>query len=93
MTGRLQGKVAIVTGAASGFGAGIAEKFVAEGAQVLIADRNGEGALDLAARLGAHGKARVLTQFTWDRKYELVRRVYERLAARHSLAGLTVSDL
>ena len=40
MTGRLQGKVAIVTGAASGFGAGIATKFVAEGAQVLIADRN-----------------------------------------------------
>ena len=57
MTGRLQGKVAIVTGAASGFGAGIAQKFVAEGAQVLIADRNGEGALDLAARLGAHARA------------------------------------
>ncbi len=57
MTDRLKGKVAIVTGAASGFGAGIAEKFVAEGAQVLIADRNGEGALDLAARLGSHARA------------------------------------
>lgn len=37
---RLAGKVAIVTGAASGFGAGIARKFVAEGARVLIADIN-----------------------------------------------------
>ena len=57
MTGRLQGKGAIVTGAASGFGAGIAAKFVAEGAQVLIADRNLEGALDVAARLGPAARA------------------------------------
>ena len=37
---RLEGKVAIVTGGGSGFGEGIATKFVAEGAQVLIADRD-----------------------------------------------------
>ena len=36
MSNRLKAKVAIVTGAASGFGAGIAAKFVAEGAQVLL---------------------------------------------------------
>jgi 3-oxoacyl-[acyl-carrier protein] reductase len=51
-TGRLAGKVAIVTGAASGFGAGIARQFVAEGARVVIADLNGEGATALAAELG-----------------------------------------
>jgi 3-oxoacyl-[acyl-carrier protein] reductase len=51
--GRLAGKVAIVTGAASGFGAGIASRFVAEGARVVIADLNGEGAQALAAELGA----------------------------------------
>ena len=34
---RLEGKVAIVTGGGSGFGEGIAAKFVAEGAKVLIA--------------------------------------------------------
>jgi 3-oxoacyl-[acyl-carrier protein] reductase len=50
--GRLAGKVAIVTGAASGFGAGIAAQFVAEGARVVIADQNGEGALALASALG-----------------------------------------
>ena len=51
---RLNGKTAIVTGAASGFGAGIARKFVAEGAQVMIADLNLEGAQALAKELGAH---------------------------------------
>ena len=51
--GRLAGKVAIVTGAASGFGAGIATQFVAEGARVVIADLNGDGAQALASQLGA----------------------------------------
>ena len=55
--GRLAGKVAIVTGAASGFGAGIAARFVAEGARVVIADLNGEGAQSLAGELGAAAKA------------------------------------
>ncbi|MEL7047857.1 MAG: SDR family NAD(P)-dependent oxidoreductase, partial [Pseudomonadota bacterium] len=45
---RLSGKSAIVTGGASGFGEGIARKFVAEGAKVLIADLNLEGAERLA---------------------------------------------
>ncbi|WP_238363884.1 SDR family oxidoreductase [Mesobacterium pallidum] len=49
---RLEGKTAIVTGAASGFGAGIARKFVAEGARVMIADLNGDGAAALASELG-----------------------------------------
>ena len=48
---RLESKTAIVTGAASGFGAGIARKFAAEGARVLIADINGESAQALAAEL------------------------------------------
>ena len=48
---RLKDKVAIVTGAASGFGRGIAELFAAEGARIVIADLNGEGARALAASL------------------------------------------
>ena len=35
---RLNNKVAIVTGAASGFGEGIARRFAAEGANVIVAD-------------------------------------------------------
>ena len=50
---RLNGKTAIVTGGASGFGAGIVRKFVAEGAQVLIADLNTDLAGELAAACGA----------------------------------------
>jgi 3-oxoacyl-[acyl-carrier protein] reductase len=49
---RLSGKTAIVTGGASGFGAGIVTKFVAEGARVLIADVNAEAANALAHDLG-----------------------------------------
>ncbi len=50
---RLQGKTAIVTGGASGFGAGIVRKFVAEGARVMIVDLNTALADELAAELGA----------------------------------------
>jgi len=49
---RLAGKIAIVTGAASGFGEGIARKFVAEGARVIVADRDGDGARRVADALG-----------------------------------------
>ncbi len=50
---RLRGKTAIVTGAASGFGAGIARKFIAEGCRVMVADINAEGAAEMAEELGA----------------------------------------
>lgn len=49
---RLNGKCAIVTGGASGFGAGIAAKFLAEGARVMIADINGDAAQSMADKLG-----------------------------------------
>ncbi|MBP6010586.1 MAG: glucose 1-dehydrogenase [Alphaproteobacteria bacterium] len=50
---RLQNKTAIVTGGASGFGAGIVRKFVAEGARVAIVDVNAPAAEALARELGA----------------------------------------
>jgi len=55
--GRLAEKVAIVTGGASGFGAGIATQFVSEGAKVVIADLNSPGAEALAKTLGAQARA------------------------------------
>ena len=50
---RLKDKTAVVTGGASGFGAGIVRKFVAEGARVLIADINGEAAKEMATDIGS----------------------------------------
>lgn len=49
---RLQDKIAIVTGGGSGFGAGIARKFAAEGAQVVVADINEAAARDIADEIG-----------------------------------------
>ena len=50
--GRLDNKIAMVTGGASGLGAGIAQRFVEEGARTIITDVNPEGEA-VAARLGA----------------------------------------
>ena len=51
-TGRLAGKVAIVTGGAQGFGKGIAESMSEQGAYLVIADMNYEGAQATANELG-----------------------------------------
>jgi 3-oxoacyl-[acyl-carrier protein] reductase len=55
--GALQGRVALITGAAAGFGEAIARRFVAEGAKVLVADLNGEGAQAVAESLGCAARA------------------------------------
>lgn len=52
---RLKGKVAIVTGAASGIGKAIAEQYVREGARVVVSDLNGEGAGQTVAEITAAG--------------------------------------
>ncbi|MDQ4008079.1 MAG: SDR family NAD(P)-dependent oxidoreductase, partial [Actinomycetota bacterium] len=50
--GRLDGKVAIVTGASRGIGLGIAERLVAEGAQVCITARQQEALEEAVTLLG-----------------------------------------
>jgi 3-oxoacyl-[acyl-carrier protein] reductase len=51
---QLTNKVAIITGAGSGFGEGIASAYVAEGAKVMLADINTAGVQRVAAALGAN---------------------------------------
>ena len=54
---RLTGKTAIVTGGASGFGAGIVRRFLQEGARVMVADINGTAAGQFAIEMGDHAIA------------------------------------
>jgi len=54
---RLEGKIAIITGGGSGFGEGIARKFVAEGARVVVAGRDTTALERVAAPLGNNARA------------------------------------
>ncbi len=56
-TGRLAGKVAIVTGAARGMGAETARLFAAEGARVVLGDVVDDGVREVAAGIGASARA------------------------------------
>lgn len=49
---RLENKIALVTGAASGIGRAVAERLAAEGARIVIGDRDAEGVSDTARKIG-----------------------------------------
>ncbi|KXF78647.1 3-ketoacyl-ACP reductase [Paramesorhizobium deserti] len=66
--GRLNGKVAIITGAGSGFGAGIAKRFAEEGAKVVLADINLKRANGIA---GAIGDTAIAVQADVSRKEDI----------------------
>ncbi len=57
MAGRLADRVAVVTGAGSGFGEAIARRFAAEGARVVVADLDGEAADRVAVDIGGQAIA------------------------------------
>ena len=66
---RLSGRIAIVTGGAQGFGYGVAEEMCAEGASVVIADMNAEGAAKAAETLCADFGAGAAFAFGGGREF------------------------
>lgn len=77
-TGRLAGKVTIVTGAAQGFGKGIAEELHREGATVIIADMNQPLAEQVAAEMGGNTTAISVNVSDEESVANLVARTVER---------------
>jgi 3-oxoacyl-[acyl-carrier protein] reductase len=89
---RLEGKTALVTGGASGFGAGIVRKFLAEGARVAIADINADAASEFAASLGDQAFAVAVDVSSNDSVAAMAKTVLERFDGLDILvnnAGIT----
>ena len=75
---QLEGKTAIITGAARGIGRAIAERYAREGAQVAIADVNATGAADAARAIGSGCFGLALDVTRQDSIDETIRAVVER---------------
>ncbi|KAH8197540.1 hypothetical protein TruAng_008276 [Truncatella angustata] len=90
---RLEGKVAIITGGASGFGRGIATKFVQEGAKVIIADLSAESGQKVADELDCHFEvADVTRKDHWDRLLHRTRDIFGQLDIVVNNAGATYAN-
>lgn len=74
---RLQGKVAIVTGAAAGNGRGIALRFAEEGADVVVADVAEAGARKTAAMVEATGRRAIVTRGDVSRRSDVEAMVHQ----------------
>ena len=95
--GRFDGRVAIITGAARGIGAGTAKRFADEGAAVAVLDINEDQAQETAAGLGATKAVGISCNVTDAASVEAaVARVIEELGGLHVLvnnAGITRDNL
>jgi NAD(P)-dependent dehydrogenase (short-subunit alcohol dehydrogenase family) len=89
MMGRIAGKVAFVSGGASGLGKAMVERFVAEGARVVLGDINEAGGQAVAAATGARFvPLDVRDEASWIAAIAVVEREYGRLDVIVNNAGI-----
>lgn len=90
---RIDGGVALVTGAAGGIGAALAERLVREGSNVALVDRNAEGLEDLAERLRVRRPDRQVTSIVADlAQPEAPAAVVADALAQHGRLSLVVNN-
>lgn len=94
MTGRLEGKVALLTGATGGIGTATAESFLREGAQVVVTDAQAAAVSSLTERLSDYGSAvlgavlDVSKASDWNDAVALVQERFDRLDVLVNIAGI-----
>lgn len=91
---RFAGKVALVTGAASGIGRAAALAFAAEGARVMVADINDKGGRETVARIGAaavYEPLDVSSEENWQQVIAATLKHFGRLDVLANVAGIGVS--
>lgn len=92
MTGRMQGKVALVSGGAEGIGAAVARLIVAEGGSVMLGDVQLEKAQTLAAELGERADAvqlDVRDLHQWEAAVSATRERFGKLTVLCNIAGIS----
>lgn len=92
MAGRLEGRIAVVTGASRGIGEAIAEAFVREGARVAIASRKIEGLRPVAERLDEIAPGHVLAVPAHVGKPEDLRRLLDTVADTFGVVDVLVNN-
>lgn len=91
---RLEGKVAIITGAAQGMGASHAKKFIEEGAKVVLTDLNEEKGLAFAEELGENAlfvKQNVTSEADWATVVEEAEKTFGPVNVLVNNAGITMA--
>src|SRR5205814_8081160 len=97
MSGRVEGKVALITGGASGIGKATTLTFAREGAKLVIADRHEEGGQQTVHMITEQGGDAIFVQLDVSRPAEVealistIVATYGRLDCSHNNAGIGAS--